>query len=114
MIRTLAAALATTTCIVALATPAAAQTREFNVPAGSLRSALDTFARQSGRQVIYSGDVRLAPSAGVRGARTAEAALDAILAGTGFVVKHARSGALAIVKAGNVPSADTGNSGSTP
>ena len=114
MIRTLAAALATTTCIVALATPAAAQTREFNVPAGSLRSALDTFARQSGRQVIYSGDVRLAHSAGVRGARTAEAALDAILAGTGFVVKHDRSGALAIVKAGNVPSADTGNSGSTP
>lgn len=105
MIRTLAAALATTTCIVALATPAAAQTREFNIPAGSLRAALDTYARQSGRQVIYGGDVRSVRSPGVRGARTADDALNAILAGTGFVVKEDRSGALAIVKGGNALSA---------
>ncbi|MBO9621691.1 MAG: TonB-dependent receptor [Sphingomonas sp.] len=105
MIRTLAAALATTTCMVALATPAAAQTREFNVPAGSLRTALDTFARQSGRQVIYRDDVRSARSPGVRGAHTAEDALNAILAGTGFVARIDRSGALAIVKAGNAPTA---------
>lgn len=103
MIRTLAAALATTTCIVALAAPVAAQTREFNVPAGSLRTALDTFARQSGRQVIYRDDVKSARSPGVRGARTAEEALNAILAGTGFVSRTDRSGALAIVKAGNAP-----------
>ncbi|MBO9669552.1 MAG: TonB-dependent receptor [Sphingobium sp.] len=103
MIRTLAAALATTTCIVALATPAAAQTREFNIPSGSLRTALDTFARQSGRQVIYRDDVRSARSPGVRGAHTPEDALTAILAGTGFVVRQDRSGALAIVKAGNAP-----------
>jgi iron complex outermembrane receptor protein len=101
MIRTLAAALATSTCLVAIATPAAAQTREFNVPAGSLRSALDAFARQSGRQVIYRGEVRSARSPGVQGARTAEDALNAILAGSGFVVKTDRSGAFAIVKAGN-------------
>ena len=102
MIRTLAAALATTTCLVAFATPAAAQTREFNVPAGSLRSVLDAFARQSGRQVIYRGDeVRSARSPGVRGARSAEDALNAIVAGSGFTVKTDRSGALAVVKAGN-------------
>lgn len=106
MIRTLAAALATTTCVVALATPAAAQTREFNVPAGSLRTALDAYARQSGRQVIYGADVRSARSPGVRGARTADDALNAILAGTGFVVKQDRSGAVAIVKGGNGQSSD--------
>lgn len=58
MIRTLAAALATATCAVAIATPAAAQTREFNVPAGPLKAALDAFARQSGRQIIYRADVQ--------------------------------------------------------
>lgn len=112
MIRTLAGALATTTCIVALATPAAAQTREFNIPAGSLRSALDAFARQSGRQVIYRGDeVRSARSPGVRGARTAEDALNAILAGTGFETRKDSSGAFAVAKLGNAPATpETANS----
>lgn len=106
MIRTLAAAFATTTCIVALATPAAAQTRQFNIPAGSLRSALDAFARQSGRQVIYRGDeVRSARSPGVRGARTAEEALDALLVDTGFTARKDASGAFAVAKLGNAPAA---------
>lgn len=104
MIRTLAAALTTTTCMVALASPAAAQTREFNIPASSLRAALDTFARQSGRQVIYRGDeVRSTRSPGVRGARTAEEALDALLAGTGFKAQRDSSGAFAVAKVGNAP-----------
>ncbi len=111
MIRTLAAALATGTCLVALVSPAAAQTREFNVPAGSLRSALDAFARQSGRQVMYRGDeVRSAKSPGVRGARTAEAALNAIVAGSGFIVKTDRSGAFAVTKGGNARVADSASS----
>jgi outer membrane receptor protein involved in Fe transport len=97
MIRTLAAALATATCAVAIATPAAAQTREFNVPAGPLKAALDAFARQSGRQIIYRADVQSARSPGVRGAHTTEEALDAILAGTGFLAKKDASGAFAVV-----------------
>jgi len=106
MIRTLAAALATTTCLVAIASPAAAQTREFNIPAGSLRAALDAFARQAGRQVIYRGDqVRSAQSPGVRGAHTADEALDAILAGTGFKAQKDSSGAFAVAKVGNAPAA---------
>jgi len=106
MIRTLAAALATTTCLMALASPATAQTRDFSIQAGSLRSALDTFARQSGRQVIYRGDeVRAARSPGVRGAHTAEEALDAILAGTGFKAHKDSSGAFAVAKVGNAPAA---------
>ncbi len=111
MIRTLATALATTTCLVALATPAAAQTREFNVSAGSLRAALDTFARQSGRQVIYRGDeVRSVKSPGVRGARTAEDALEALLSGTGFAAKRDSSGAFAVVKVGNAATAEIASS----
>ena len=102
MIRTLAAALAATTCIVAIATPAVAQTRQFNISAGSLRSALDAYASQSGRQVIYRDDeVRSARSLGARGSMSPEAALDAVLAGSGFRSKADSSGAIAIVKSGN-------------
>jgi iron complex outermembrane receptor protein len=112
MIRTTAAILATTTCLVAFATPVAAQTREYNVPAGSLRSALDAFARQSGRQVMYRGDeVRSARSPGVRGTRTADDAFNAIVAGSGFVAKMDRSGAFAVVKGGNGQAGDNAPSG---
>jgi outer membrane receptor protein involved in Fe transport len=105
MVRTLAAAFATT-CLVAFATPVAAQTREFNVPAGTLRSALDSFARQSGRQVIYRGDeVRSVKSEGVRGVHTADSALDRLLAGTGFTARKDASGAFAVVKVGNLSAA---------
>lgn len=101
MIRTLAAALATSTCIVALATPAAAQTREYNIPAGSLKSALDAYVRQSGRQVVYRADqVRSARSPGTRGQQSPEAALAAILAGSGFTTR-ADGNLVAIVRTGN-------------
>lgn len=105
MIRTLAAALATGTCVVALATPAAAQTREYNIPAGSLKSALDAYVRQSGRQVVYRADqVRSARSPGTRGQQSAEAALAAILAGSGFTTR-VDGNLVAIVKGGNGPAA---------
>lgn len=88
MIRTLAAALATTTCIVALAAPAAAQTREYNIAAGSLRDALDAYVRQSGRQVVYQVDqVRTARSPGARGSLSSQDALTALLAGSGFTFR---------------------------
>lgn len=101
MIRTLAAALATSTCIVALATPVAAQTLEYNIPAGPLKAALDAYVRQSGRQVVYRADeVRSARSPGVRGTLSTDAALAALLAGSGFTTRI--DGKLvAIVKAGN-------------
>src|SRR5690606_30918754 len=105
MIRTLAAILATTTCIVALATPAAAQTREYNIPAGSLKSALDAYVRQSGRQVVYRADeVRTARSQGARGQLSADAALANLLAGSGFTTR-VDGNLIAIVKRGNGPAA---------
>lgn len=98
-IRTLAAALASSACIVALATPAGAQERAFDIPAGSLRAALDAFARQSGRPIIYRAeDVRDARSPGYRGTASPDAALRAILGGTGFSGRTDSSGAIAIVR----------------
>lgn len=112
MIRTLAAALATSTCVMALATPAAAQTREYNIPAGSLKSALDAYVRQSGRQVVYRADqVRSARSPGTRGQQSAEAALAAILVGSGFATR-VDGNLVAIVRAGgNGPAAEAASSG---
>jgi outer membrane receptor protein involved in Fe transport len=101
MIRTLTAALVTSTCFVALATPATAQTREYNIPAGSLKSALNAYVRQSGRQVVYRADeVRSARSAGARGQLSAEAALANLLSGSGFTTR-VDGNLVAIVKGGN-------------
>jgi hypothetical protein len=83
--RDLAAALSTSVCIVALATPAQAQDRSFNVPAGSLREALDAYVSQSGTQLIYQPqDLGVAQSKGVSGTMSPRAALDRVLAGSGF------------------------------
>ena len=100
MNRTLVTALATGTCIAVTATPAMAQSRNFNIPAGSLKAALGAYVRQSGRQLIFRGDEMAGVrSNGARGAMSAEAALRAILAGSGFTVKVDASGASAIVRA---------------
>jgi outer membrane receptor protein involved in Fe transport len=105
MIGTLAAALTTTAAVIAPATAAAAQARDYDIAAGPLKQALDSYVRQSGLQIVYRADeVRSATSPGVHGRLSAEAALDALLAGSGFTTR--RDGRLiAIVKAGNVPAA---------
>lgn len=112
--RKLAAALAASVCIVAVATPASAQTRSYNVPAGSLKAALDAYARQSGRQVIYKSDeVRAARSRGAKGNLSADAALRALLAGSGFTVRGDSSGAVAIVRIAGAQSGE-GQAGGVP
>jgi outer membrane receptor protein involved in Fe transport len=85
--------------VVAIAPPAQAQAREYRIPAGGLKPALDAYARQSGLQVIYKVDeVRRARSAGARGSLSAEAALASILTNTGFRAQRQSSGAIAIVQ----------------
>lgn len=112
--RKLVAALAASVCVVAYAAPAYAQVREYNIGAGSLKSALDAYARQSGRQVIYKSDeVRSVRSPGVKGALSADAALERLLAGTGFTVRGDPSGAIAIVRSGNGQAVKGGNSTSS-
>lgn len=107
------AALASTVCIMALATPAQAQERQFNIPAGSLKSVLDAYGRQAGRPIIYKADeVRGVRSKGYRGASTAQAALDAILANTGFSARADGSGAVAVVR--NAANASPSLGGESP
>lgn len=103
MIAIVAAALMTTSGIVAPATAAAAQTRAYDIPAGPLKQALDSYVRQSGLQIVYRADeVSSARSPGVHGRLSAEAALDMLLAGSGFTTRT--DGRLvAIVKVGNAP-----------
>ena len=97
--RNLATALATGVCIVAMATPTYAQAAEYQISAGSLKAALDTFAKRTGSQVIYrSEEVRGVRSPGVKGSMTADEALARILAGTGFKARRDGSGAFAIVR----------------
>ncbi|MBY8828848.1 secretin and TonB N-terminal domain-containing protein [Hephaestia mangrovi] len=99
MVRTFAAALATSTCIVSLAVPASAQTREYNIPAGPLKEALDAYVRQSGQQIVYRADqIRSARSPGAHGSLSPSAALAALLADSGFTVR-VDGNLIAIVKA---------------
>jgi iron complex outermembrane receptor protein len=102
MVRAFSASLAVGVCIMALASPAAAQTRTFSVPAGNLKSALDAYVRQAGRPVIYDADqVRGARSKGASGAMSADRALESILRGTAFRARGNGTGAVAIVPMGN-------------
>jgi outer membrane cobalamin receptor len=96
---TVAAALASTVSLVVLATPAEAQPRNFNIPAGPLKGALDAFVVQSGMQVIYKADELVAAhSEGVSGVLEPRDALNAVLRGSGFASVADKSGALAIVR----------------
>ncbi len=103
-------ALATGICVLAVATPVCAQARSFNIPAGSLKVALDSYARQSGRPVIYKADhVRGLRSRGFRGTATNTVALDAVLLNTGLSARADVSGAVAIVPAPSPPREGAGN-----
>ena len=90
-------ALCATTCAFALVQPALAQARAFDIPAGNLQTALRAYAKQSGAQIVYPTDsMSSAKSRGVRGVLTPDAALVALLKGSGFVAKRDPSGAVAI------------------
>lgn len=93
------ATLAAGVCMVAVAAPARAQERDYQIPAGSLKSALSSYIRQSGRQLVFRGsEMTGVRSNGARGKLTAEAALAQILAGTRYSAKTDSSGAVAIIR----------------
>jgi len=76
---------------------ATASAEVFNVPGGDLAQALDSYTRQSGVQLIISGDaVRGVRTQGVKGNYSADDALSHILEGTGFVIHRHASGAIGI------------------
>lgn len=100
--RSFAAAFATSVCIMAMATAAHAQDRQFAIPASSLKVALDAYSRQAGTPIIYQGNEMLGiRSKGYRGKASPKSALEALLRGTGFGMRIDSSGAVAVFRMGN-------------
>lgn len=84
--------------IVAVSTTACAQTaRDFNIPAGSMRSALTAFATQSNQQIFFTSDlVEDVRSPGVTGRMEPSMALDRLLQNTGLGWTQSRPGVFAL------------------
>lgn len=83
---------------------AAQQARQiaFEIPAGSLSSALASFGRQSGLQVTYVPAVVAGKrSAGVSGSMTASAALSRLLQGSGLAHRFAGANTVTVQAAGS-------------
>ncbi|WP_295933638.1 TonB-dependent receptor [uncultured Xanthomonas sp.] len=93
--RALLLSMACASACAAQAQPAAvAATGTVDVPAGPLRAALDTLARQSGAQLIYRADqLGQARSGGAHGQLDTAQALQQVLRGSGFVAQRDPSGA---------------------
>ncbi len=82
----------------AFAFASAAYADQYNIPGGDLKTALDTYARQTGVELLYPADaIRGSRTRGAHGELTAEVALSHILAGTGFVTRN-EAGAIGIVR----------------
>lgn len=102
---------ATAVSCVAIATPALAQTRNFDVPAQSASKAISTFARQAGIQLIAPArEVRSKRTNAVKGSYTVEEALRILLQNTGLETRRDGTGIITVRSVGNAPSsiADSG------
>jgi len=74
-------------CSLMLAAPAMA--KQFDIPGGDLKAALDAYVKQAGVPLIVASDaVKGTHTRGVTANVTAEVALSRILAGTGFVAQR--------------------------
>ncbi len=91
------AALLGTASLVALATGASA--KDFDIPKGDLKGALDAYITQAGVPLVVMADaVEGVQSQGARGDLPPDVALAHILHGTGFVARHDSSGMIAVVR----------------
>jgi iron complex outermembrane receptor protein len=67
---------------------AAAESRSYNIPSGTLPQVLQAFSQQAGVRVSFdSAKLNGLTSPGLKGQHAPQAALDAILAGSGYVSK---------------------------
>ncbi len=83
----------------ALALASGAWADEFNIPAGDLSTALDAYTKQTGADLIISGDtLKGTHTRGAKGDLTADVALSRILDGTGFSARRTPSGAIGLVR----------------
>lgn len=84
-------------CCMLAALCAQAQTRNFDVAAGDLKTALDTFIAQSQAQLLYKvEDVKGLSTKGTKGAATPEEALAHLLEGTKLKIRRDADGAMVI------------------
>jgi iron complex outermembrane receptor protein len=87
--------------VLAALTSSTSFAENFNIPREDLKSALDTYSAQTGKEVIYvSAMLKGVQSTGVKGNISADDALSQLLHGTGFVVRRDTSGAIGIVRDG--------------
>jgi len=78
-----------------------ANAEQFDIPAGDLKSALDSYASQTGTQMLISTDaVKGVRTRGVQGDMGADAALSRLLSGTGFKSINTAPGAIGLVPTG--------------
>ncbi len=72
--------------------------REFDVPGGELKPALDAYIAQSGVQLIYKvEDVKDLSTRGVQGKIAPDAALDRLLDGTRLHIRRGQDGAMVLI-----------------
>jgi len=94
--QSLKAAFMAGACLASLVTAVSAET--FNIPDGDLAAALSSYTRQTGIELMVSGDaVKGARTRGARGELTDDQALTRLLAGSGFSRRLTSSGGVAIV-----------------
>lgn len=74
-----------------------AQSRDFNIPGGDLKSAIDAYVAETKVQIVYNAaDLKGRNTKGVRGAMTPEKALEVLLEGTEVSLRRDSSGAVII------------------
>ena len=84
----------------AIATSAAAQAQNFDIPSGSLEAALDAYSNQAGVPIMVpNAAVKGIQSHGLKGEMPATEALNRLLKGTGFSANRDASGVIAITRA---------------
>ncbi|HVP85091.1 MAG TPA: TonB-dependent receptor plug domain-containing protein [Rhizomicrobium sp.] len=84
-------------CAAALTTAAFAHS--FDIPATDLKAALNAYSTQSGVPLIFSGDaIKGIRANAVKGDMPADDALEHLLKGTGFGIRHDASGAVGIIR----------------
>jgi len=97
--------LLTLACTAALAAQASPAPAPIDVPAGDLAAALNILARQSGTQLVYRADeLKGRRTAGVRGAASADQALQQLLRGSGLAARRdAATGAVLVARQDAAP-----------
>lgn len=74
-----------------------AQSRNFNIPAGDLKAALDAYVAATNQQVVFNpADLKGRLSKGAQGSMEPDAALAKLLEGTGLKLRRDSSGAVVI------------------